>query len=57
MAAACRCLPALTVTLAPPLLTPTHLLLQFTKLNQFFREEKRQREGGEPAGHGHGGGH
>lgn len=29
---------------------------QFTKLNQYFREDKRQREGGEPKGHG-GGGH
>jgi hypothetical protein len=30
--------------------------MQFTKLNQYFREDKRQREGGEPKGHG-GGGH
>lgn len=32
-----------------------HHRKEFTKLNQFFREEHRQREGGD-ASHGHGGG-
>lgn len=35
---------------------PLQPLLQFTKLNTFFREEARQRDGGAPAGN-HGGGH
>lgn len=30
---------------------------QFTKLNRYFREEKRQRDGGEPQAHGGGEGH
>ena len=35
------------------------LLLQFSRLNAFFREDKRQREGGgdAAAAHGGGGGH
>lgn len=31
-----------------------HHRKEFTKLNRFFREEKRQREGGDPKGHGDG---
>ncbi|KAL4440062.1 hypothetical protein ABPG75_003063 [Micractinium tetrahymenae] len=34
-----------------------HHRKEFTKLNQFFREEKRQRDGGSNDAHGHGGNH
>lgn len=51
---AALCLASQSVVLPPTHPPPSP---QFTKLNRVFREEKRQREGGEPAGgHGHGGG-
>ena len=51
------CAPRPLLHLAQPCCTPVTPVPQFTKLNQFFREEKRQRDGGSSDANGHGGGH